>query len=105
MSLEWGGDLVSTKEAVSPITDAAESSRAGYCCVTNVHQFIMTYDDPAFRRIVNGAELVISTVRYSAVVWVCATELKCGRRCVVDLKQHVPQASASLICQITVHTC
>jgi exopolysaccharide biosynthesis WecB/TagA/CpsF family protein len=53
-------DLLSTKEAVSRITDAAESGRAGYCCVTNVHQCIMTYDDPAFRKVVNGAELVIS---------------------------------------------
>ncbi len=53
-------DLLSTKEAVSRITDAAESGQAGYCCVTNVHQCIMTYDDPAFRKVVNGAELVIS---------------------------------------------
>ncbi len=67
--LGMGVDLVSTKEAVSRITDAAESSRAGYCCVTNVHQFIMTYDDPAFRRIVNGAELVIfdSTILSSSL--------------------------------------
>ena len=49
-------DLLSTKEAVSRITNAAESGQAGYCCVTNVHQCIMTYDDPAFRNVVNGAE-------------------------------------------------
>jgi exopolysaccharide biosynthesis WecB/TagA/CpsF family protein len=53
-------DLLSPKEAVSRITDAAKAGEAGYCCVTNVHQCIMSYDDPEFRKVVNKANLVIS---------------------------------------------
>jgi UDP-N-acetyl-D-mannosaminuronic acid transferase (WecB/TagA/CpsF family) len=53
-------DLLSTKEAVSRITNAAKTAEPSYCCATNDHQCIMTYDDPDFRKIIHGPHLVIS---------------------------------------------
>lgn len=38
----------------------AVAGAGGYCCVTNVHQCVMTYDDPDFRTRVNAATFVIS---------------------------------------------
>lgn len=53
-------DLLSHQAAVDQIIAFAQGGHGGYCCVTNVHQCVMTHDDPAFRTIVNGAKLVIS---------------------------------------------
>lgn len=53
-------DLLPPGDILSWIIDAAKAGDSGYCCVTNVHQCIMTYEDTAFRKVVNGADLVIS---------------------------------------------
>jgi N-acetylglucosaminyldiphosphoundecaprenol N-acetyl-beta-D-mannosaminyltransferase len=53
-------DLLSHEAAVDQIIALAQGRHAGYCCVTNVHQCVMTHDDPAFRAVVNGATLVVS---------------------------------------------
>jgi len=53
-------DLLLHQDAVDQIIALAERGHGGYCCVTNVHQCVMTHDDPAFRAVVNGATLVIS---------------------------------------------
>lgn len=52
-------DLLSSKQAVEAIVASAGERRAGYVCVTNVHQCMMTFDDPAFRAVVNGSNLVL----------------------------------------------
>jgi N-acetylglucosaminyldiphosphoundecaprenol N-acetyl-beta-D-mannosaminyltransferase len=53
-------DLLPPEEALSWIISSAKAGQAGYCCITNVHQCIMTYDDPSFRKVVNGASLILS---------------------------------------------
>ena len=52
-------DRLSPGQAVARIVQSAASGSAGYCCIANVHQCILAYDDPAFRAIVNGADLVL----------------------------------------------
>lgn len=52
-------DLLSPEQAVDAIVSSAAAGRAGYVCVTNVHQCMMTFDDPAFRAVVNGSDLVL----------------------------------------------
>jgi len=41
------------------IIDMASNRRAGYCCVTNVHQCVLVHDDAEFRTLVNRATFVI----------------------------------------------
>lgn len=53
-------DLLSHEAAVDQIIAFAQGGSGGYCCVTNVHQCIMTHDEPAFRTAVNGATLIVS---------------------------------------------
>lgn len=53
-------DILPAQEAVTAIIARAKSAAGGYCCVGNVHQCVLTHDDPQFRRIVNGADLVLS---------------------------------------------
>lgn len=62
-------DRVAPGHAVAQIVDAAKANKPGYCCITNVHQCILTYDDPDFRAVVNGAELALpdSTILRHAV--------------------------------------
>jgi len=64
-------DLLDPKDLVSTIIDRSKSSHAGYVCVTNVHQCMLTYDEPDFRAIVNGSDLAVpdSTVLRKAVAW------------------------------------
>lgn len=52
-------DLLSPEEAVSDIIGRAAAKSGGYCCVTNVHQCVLTHDEPEFREVVNGADVVV----------------------------------------------
>lgn len=65
-------DRLSPVQAVDRIVQAAAGGRGGYCCITNVHQCILTNDDPAFRAIVNDADLVLS----DSTILACALALR-----------------------------
>lgn len=52
-------NLLDPEQAVAAILSSAAEGRAGYVCVTNVHQCMMTFDDPGFRAVVNDSELVL----------------------------------------------
>lgn len=49
----------------------AQTGQPGYMCVSNVHQCILTYDDSAFRDVVNGADFVMpdSVILERARAW------------------------------------
>lgn len=51
-------DATSYPEACAQITRRAERREGGYVCVSTVHMVMEAYDDPDYRRIVNGAFLV-----------------------------------------------
>ena len=44
--------------AVDAIAELAEAGRGGMTCCASVHMVMEAWDDPGFRRIVNGADLV-----------------------------------------------
>lgn len=53
-------DYLGADEFTRLMIDRAEDRQAGYCCVPNVHQCVLTVDDPMHRAIVNAADFVIS---------------------------------------------
>lgn len=48
----------SYRGATQLVTDWAQEGTARYVCVTSVHGVIESYDDPSFRDVLNGADLV-----------------------------------------------
>ena len=52
-------DLTDYERAIARITELARDGRGGYVCVTNVHVTIEAEDDPAYRELVNNADLVL----------------------------------------------
>lgn len=53
-------DATRYEEAVEVLADRAEAGVPGSVCVSTVHMVMEAFDDPSFRRAVNGAELVTS---------------------------------------------
>lgn len=51
-------DAVDFGEAISLIREWAKRGESRYVCVANVHMVMEAYDDPAFRDLVNAADLV-----------------------------------------------
>lgn len=45
--------------AVSDVLELAHADKGAYVCVSNVHMCMETFDDSAFRHVVNSADLVI----------------------------------------------
>lgn len=52
-------DAVNLEEASSRILSWAREARGRYVCAANVHTVMVAHDDPAFREVVNGADLVV----------------------------------------------
>lgn len=52
-------DATSYEDATDRIVRWADEGEAAYVCVANVHMTMEAYDDAAFRRVVNGARLVV----------------------------------------------
>lgn len=52
-------DETSIDHSVSLIEGWVEKSAVAYVCVSNVHMCMETFDDPEFRALVNGADLVV----------------------------------------------
>ncbi|MBL8576242.1 MAG: WecB/TagA/CpsF family glycosyltransferase [Mesorhizobium sp.] len=52
-------DDIVPSDYLDDIIGLARDKRAGYCCVTNVHQCVLVHDDEEFRTLVNRATLVI----------------------------------------------
>jgi N-acetylglucosaminyldiphosphoundecaprenol N-acetyl-beta-D-mannosaminyltransferase len=53
-------DATSYAGAARAVVDMAESGRGGMTCVATVHMVMEAFDDPAFQRLVNAADLVTS---------------------------------------------
>lgn len=51
-------DATSYADATERVLDWAEARSHRYVCVANVHMTMEAYDDPAFQRVVNDADLV-----------------------------------------------
>ncbi|MDP9351291.1 MAG: WecB/TagA/CpsF family glycosyltransferase [Chloroflexota bacterium] len=60
-------DGTSYEDASDRILGWANAERSAYVCVANVHMTMESYDSPAFREVVNGAELV--TPDGTPLVW------------------------------------
>lgn len=52
-------DDIVPSDYLDDIIDMARDRKAGYCCVTNVHQCVLVHDDAEFRALVNRATFVI----------------------------------------------
>jgi N-acetylglucosaminyldiphosphoundecaprenol N-acetyl-beta-D-mannosaminyltransferase len=52
-----GVSVLNLQTALAAIADAVRARRRGYVCVTGVHGVMEAQDDPAFRKILNGAFL------------------------------------------------
>ena len=52
-----GISIINLDTALAALADAVRERRKGYICVTGVHGVTEAQDDPAFRRILNGAFL------------------------------------------------
>lgn len=52
-------DLTDYDKVIANVTELAREARGGYVCVTNVHVTIEAEDDPAYRELVNNADLVL----------------------------------------------
>lgn len=64
-------DYLTVEQYLAQFANAAAAGESGYCCVTNVHECILTYDDAGFRKLVNAATFVItdSTILQRARTW------------------------------------
>jgi N-acetylglucosaminyldiphosphoundecaprenol N-acetyl-beta-D-mannosaminyltransferase len=51
-------DGTSYEDATTRVLDWSHSQTPRYVCVANVHMIMESYDDPTFRNVVNGADLV-----------------------------------------------
>lgn len=52
-------DATSFQEATQHILEWAEAGESRYVCAANVHMVMEAYDSPAFRKVVNDADLVV----------------------------------------------
>jgi len=52
-------DVTSRHQAVEQLLCWAREGKGRYVCVSNVHMCMETFDDPSFRKIVNGADLIV----------------------------------------------
>jgi N-acetylglucosaminyldiphosphoundecaprenol N-acetyl-beta-D-mannosaminyltransferase len=62
-------DLVDVTAAAGLITCWAKGTPGRMVCAVNVHMIMETFDDPSFRAVVNGADLVVADGR--PVAWAC----------------------------------
>lgn len=53
-------DYLTPGDYLAEFTVKAAAGEHGYCCVTNVHQCVLTHDEQDFRALVNAAKFVIS---------------------------------------------
>lgn len=60
-------DYTNYTEASEKVLAMAREGQAGYVCISTVHMVIEGYDDPEFRRIVNGVDL--ATLDGIPLVW------------------------------------
>lgn len=52
-------DVTSYSDSTARIIRWAREGKPAYVCVANVHMTMEAHDDPAFRKVVNGAELTV----------------------------------------------
>lgn len=53
-------DYIEPDQYLVAILDQASAGKRGYCCVTNVHSCMLSYDDPEFKMIIDAANFAIS---------------------------------------------
>ena len=52
-------DVVTHESAIAKVAELAKKG-GGYVCFSTVHMAMESYDDPAFAKIVNGADLIVT---------------------------------------------
>lgn len=57
--LTMRADVTNLSLAVGAVSEISKSRKGAYVCVSNVHMCMETFDDVAFRSVVNDADLVI----------------------------------------------
>ncbi len=83
-------DYAPKSQFYKEIISRALAGQAGYCCVPNVHQCILSYENPDHRRIVNSADWVLSdsTILQRTRSWLYGVPLQTpvrGAEIMIDL--------------------
>ena len=52
-------DVTILQDVVTQILQLGEQRQSAYVCLSNVHMCMEVFDDPAFREVVNGADIVL----------------------------------------------
>jgi N-acetylglucosaminyldiphosphoundecaprenol N-acetyl-beta-D-mannosaminyltransferase len=87
-------DATTYEDAAGRVVRWAREGRSAYVCVASVHMVMEAFDSPAFRRVVNGADLVTPDGR--PLVWALRSLGVAGASQVrgTDLVTHVAELAA-----------
>jgi len=56
-------DTLDPQDVLGRVITLVDKGGSAYCCVSNVHQCMLTHEEPEFAAVINGADLVVTDSR------------------------------------------